>query len=127
MVSPYTLNQRNEMKLKSNQEIIKVGAIGVDAGLVWLGDPCYILHPNKMPKALGKDWGEFCDTLKYNGPTVQSYNYDMGHEGLGVVVSSGFGDGTYPVYALMENVDGWGKRIKKVWIDFFTDEDENDE
>ena len=29
---------------KINEEWEHIGEIGVDAGLCWLGDPCYILH-----------------------------------------------------------------------------------
>ena len=39
----------------------KIGKIGVDAGLCWVGDPCYILHPETPPKTIGKDWDEFCE------------------------------------------------------------------
>lgn len=76
----------------------KVGGIGVDAGLCWVGDPCYVLHKTKAerPKEIGKDWHAFCDSL--NGQATQ-FNYDAGHAGLGVCVSTGYGDGTYPVMA----------------------------
>ena len=49
--------------------------------------------------------------------------------GLGVSFATGFGDGEYPVYAYYEDVNGWGRRIKKIEIEFFTDEDleEDDE
>ena len=49
--------------------------------------------------------------------------------GLGLSFSTGFGDGHYPVYAYYEDVNGWGRRIKKIEIEFFTDEDleEDDE
>lgn len=51
----------------------------------------------------------------------KQFNYDMGHAGLGVVVSTGYGDGCYPVYAEF-NDEGRGK---KVWVEFISDEDEN--
>ena len=49
--------------------------------------------------------------------------------GLGLSFATGFGDGSYPVYAHYEDVNGWGRRIKKIEIEFFTDEDleEDDE
>jgi hypothetical protein len=94
---------------------VLVGHIGVDAGLCWIGDPCYILHKDKgdKPAAIGKDWGDFCDTLGKDYPTLKSYNYDMGHEGLGVCVSTGYGDGCYPVFATIKN-----GRVAKVTVDF---------
>jgi hypothetical protein len=93
-----------------------IGEIGVDAGLCWIGDPCYILHANPAPKAIGKDWDEFCDLLHAdaNYPTSMQFNYDLGHPGLGVVVSTGYGDGVYPVYAEF-NDEG---RIVAVTVEF---------
>ena len=43
--------------------------------------------------------------------------------GLGLSFSTGFGDGHYPVYAYYEDVNGWGRRIKKIEIEFFKDKD----
>ena len=35
-------------------DFVKVGDIGVDAGLVWIGDPCYIQDDSKHNPL--KDW-----------------------------------------------------------------------
>lgn len=91
-----------------------VGHFGVDAGICWIGDPCYIIHTDDQPKAIGKNWREFCDILGESYPIKKSFRYDMGHEGLGVCVSTGWGDGTYPVYALINEHN----RISQVLIDF---------
>lgn len=101
----------------------KVGVIGVDAGICWIGDPCYILHKDKkgedaVPKDIGKDWHEFCARLGDNSDTAQ-FNYDLGHPGLGVVVSTGYGDGSYDV-EVHKTSDG---RIAAVRV-VFVDEDE---
>ena len=122
-MSKPTLN-RSDWKL--------VGHFGVDAGLCWIGDPCYILHkqPGELPESVGKDWGEFCDKLDHSGPTLQSFNYALGHEGLGVCVSTGYGDGSYPVYAFISDEGDWGNRVGAIFIDFlgiFADEDEEDD
>lgn len=130
----------------------RVGTIGVDAGLCWIGDPCYVLHADEPPKDIGKNWHEFCDRVnsedrtkmvpchQCKGNTITwdefvtqlstvaegaetlaelkskfcracdgkgvypahvdnwQFNYDLGHAGLGVCVSTGWGDGTYGVY-----------------------------
>jgi hypothetical protein len=72
----------------------KVGIIGVDAGMCWVGDPCYILAGDR-PKDLGTSWGDFCSRMEGD---VTQLNYNLGHPGLGMVVSTGYGDGTYNVY-----------------------------
>jgi hypothetical protein len=101
-----------------------IGEIGVDAGLCWIGDPSYILHKERPPKAIGNSWDEFCRILDEDDqyPTRKQFNYDLGHAGLGVVVETGYGDGVYPVYAQF-NDDG---RIAKVWVEFIG-QDEADE
>ena len=71
------------------------GTIGVDAGLCWVGDPCYVMHAH--PKDIGEDWAGFCERLGEAYPTVEQFHYDAGHAGLGVCVSTGYGDGAYPV------------------------------
>ena len=82
------------------------GHIGVDAGLCWIGDPCYILHAgdNFPKKDLGSNWVEFCNLLDFSNGS-KSFGYDAGHEGLGVVTSTGYGDGFYPVY-IKKNREG---------------------
>jgi hypothetical protein len=101
----------------------KIGEIGVDAGLCWIGDPCYILHAQEPPQAIGRDWGEFCDILNRAGqyPTAMQFHYDLGHPGLGVVVSTGYGDGVYPVYAEL-NEEG---RVARVLVEFIAPEEED--
>lgn len=98
----------------------QIGIIGVDAGLCWVGDPCYIMHREggKMPKELGKNWEEFCSNIE-KMDRYQQFNYDAGHAGLGVLVSTGFGDGSYPVYAKISDEGEWGKRVKEITIKFF--------
>jgi hypothetical protein len=85
---------------KYNQKVI--GWIGVDAGLVWIGDPCYIIHatPDGFHSEMGRTWSEFCDTI--SGKVYHSFPYKMGHEGIGVVTSTRHGDGMYPVIGLFE-------------------------
>ena len=97
-----------------------IGHVGIDAGLCWIGDPCYILHKDKPSASIGKDWDEFCNLLGDSYPTKKSFPYDLGHEGLGVCVSTGYGDGFYPVYGKKQ--DG---RIMELYINF-GEEDQED-
>jgi len=109
-------------------EWTKIGVIGVDAGLCWVGDPCYILHKegDKRPKAIGESWLDFCDGLDANNqfPIAKQFNYDLGHAGLGFCVTSGLGDGLYDVEAQIDEVGGWGKRVKAIRVVFIGDDEE---
>ena len=109
--------------MKTRTAICKqIGEIGVDAGLCWIGDPCYILHAERMPLTLGRNWDTFCNLLHEDGhyPVCKQFHYELGHPGLGVVVSTGYGDGVYPVFARF-NEDG---RIAKVWVEFIDREEQ---
>lgn len=101
-----------------NKQKKQVGVIGVDAGICWIGDPCYILHnEDGLPKEVGKNWREFVDILYTKSRTnieAHQFNYDLGHAGLGVVVSTGYGDGVYPVFIETED-----NRVKRVSVEFF--------
>jgi hypothetical protein len=83
-----------------------IGSVGVDAGLVWVGDPCYILH-TPLPTDMGTRWEEFCDI--YSGhpvtdqpeaplPIVRRGRCFAQFE-AGVCVNTADGDGDYPVFA----------------------------
>jgi len=107
---------------------IKIGSFGVDAGLCWIGDPCYILHKDQPPKDIGKDWSDFCDILgdkhEVSGDyQTAEFNYDKGHSGLGLCIQSGSGDGCYDVY-IKKGSDGY---IQQALIDFVGYPDENEE
>ena len=106
-----------EVVLDTWQEI---GEIGVDAGLCWLGDPCYVFHKENPPVEIGTNWSVFCDILKdkemFDNKQHAQFNYDLGHTGLGVCVSTGYGDGCYPVLAKF-NSEGRIAEVKIKFID----------
>lgn len=75
----------------------RAGEITVDAGLCWIGDPCYVLHRDgNQPESIGKRWHDFCEAVE--GRDVTQFNHDAGHAGLGVCTSTGDGDGVYDVW-----------------------------
>lgn len=85
-----------------------IGHFGVDAGLVMICDPCYIysqtgeMNYNEFPKT----WNEFLNKFLYKNGEHLDYsqmNFKSGHSGLGVISSTGYGDGVYPVYATIDN------------------------
>jgi len=104
----------------STTEIKKIGEVYVDAGLVYIGDPCYVWpDEDKAPALIEKvgTWQQLCAKLD-DLPYPHRYNFD----GLGVIATSGMGDGIYPVYAEIEN-----ETIKRITIDFLLDSDDDDE
>ncbi len=96
-------------------KFVNVGVISVDAGLCWIGDPCYILHNDdgKPRDPIGKSWDEFCDKL--GSANATAFEHNPGNPGLGVCVRTGHGDGFYPVQARL--VDGQVAEVRIVFID----------
>ncbi len=94
-----------------------------------IGDPCYASADGNPDHPI-HNWGEFCNSLqkvredREDGMTIMSMPFALGHEGRGVVIESGFGDGTYPVYVTVKDCGDWGRRIVKAEI--FFDEDPYD-
>ena len=84
----------------------KIGEIPVDSGQMMLVDPCYILADNNT-----KD--ERLNKLYESCIDVTCSDEMAGTIDLGAVCSTGYGDGSYPVYVDVE--DG---RISKMVIRF---------
>jgi hypothetical protein len=96
----------------------KVGEFSVDSGQVWIGDPCY-LDPESFsvspkahsPSSNTKAFAAWADTTrKPNGEPVQ--------HPLGILSSTGYGDGTYAVYAKMITDRHFGERVGELRIVF---------
>ena len=100
---------------------IQIGTIGVDAGLCWVGDPCYIM--GKDSSYYITTWDEFCnkhDKAVNESEFGWSACEPLG-EGIGFAISTGYGDGEYPVYIEKE-----GSRIKRIIIEFIDEEEDYD-
>lgn len=104
----------------------RIGEVWVDSGQVMLVDPCY-LH----------DWGntDYAETdqatFDYPGACAVTCGHAQGQEGEqagqmehgAVVTSSGWGDGSYPVYVTVRQ-----GRVVSLTIDFENcDEDEDED
>jgi hypothetical protein len=76
---------------KKDDGFVKVGQIGVDSGMLWVGDPCYVIHAEEK-KALGKDWDAFV-THYY----AEESGGTLSLERLGVALNTNQGDGLYDV------------------------------
>lgn len=106
-----------------------IGVIGVDAGLVSIGDPCYYKEKSiaDMRNAWEagfdesreffkkEEWQELVIKHRFNGAAASK---DVLDEALAAItVSSGYGDGCYNVFAKFK--DG---RISAVLVEFFDEE-----
>jgi len=114
-----------------------IGTIGVDSGQMMLSDPCYVKDfaesddVVEMMEAM-KDGSD--DSYSYIGACSQSNTpqqagvlvNDIGAE-MGVVCSSGFGDGGYPVYVKRHDFGEWGKRVVEMKIEFVNEQQEESE
>lgn len=109
------------MKTKREQ----IGTVGIDAGLLMLGDPCYVIN-----KELGRmEWDQFLDKMYANSPiggndlhwTVRAPfpNPAAGDFRAGIVTTTGYGDGEYPVFAEITE-DG---RVASVTVQFISKRD----
>ena len=101
--------------MKRNERHFLLGYVSVDSGQLILVDPCYL-----------KDWkdGPFDLDLKPDNHYAECCMASLSLKGAGqvfndlaVCLSTGWGDGTYPVYATKE----YG-RIVKVEIDMAGDD-----
>jgi hypothetical protein len=73
-----------------------IGDIGVDSGTVMLVDPGYVLPWDETGEK-GLDYGRAQGLDKPEHRAGMS-EFELGGQDLGVLISSGFGDGMYPVY-----------------------------
>jgi hypothetical protein len=98
--------------------MVQIGTIGVDAGLCYVGDPCYVID-----NVLGaKPWGDFLDAMYAGSPEGADAPHWTVHSttahgtrtfAAGIVTTTGEGDGEYPVYAKIR--DG---RVRQILVDF---------
>jgi len=98
MADDSSKRSRNSRKL--------LGYVNVDAGLIYIGDPSYLIGSE-----LGAvPWDQFLET--YIRPTESEFAYSI-DDGTAIVTDTGYGDGIYPVYATIR--DG---RVMAVTISF---------
>jgi len=99
-----------------------IGKISVDSGLVFIGDPCYLSDKNPF-----KDWNGFCDKIE-NMKTTAAITHGqeislVSDNAMGIVSSTGWGDGIYDVLALIDR--GQVKEIR-ILLDTAIEEDEKE-
>lgn len=97
------------------KDLTYAGSVCVDSGQIMIGDPCYL---NDWDPNTNDEWnvegkqGEY----SYFGACATTLNANVGELGTmtSVVMSSGYGDGVYPVFVKF-NEDG---RVSMAVIDF---------
>lgn len=88
-----------------------IGHISVDAGICMIGDPCYTLPDDASHRdSTIKNWDKFVEAL--GDKSVVTFN-DNGLGATSIVVETGWGDGTYPVTAIMED-----NKVLAVFVNF---------
>jgi len=95
-------------------ETKNIGTIVFDSGLLWVGDPAYMVHKdsNELPESFGKDWEEFVDNIG-SDPVASFGSEDLDDpKSFGLAISTG-DDGQADVQA---EVDDNGT-VQKVIID----------
>lgn len=106
-------------------EVQRVGQVDVDSGNVVLGDPCYVVEHSyehltgldEVEMKEGKGW--FIKGTDIPAPDrglVTSIPYGKG-KAMVVVARSGFGDGSYPVFAMFQKTQ-FGRRCMGLFVDF---------
>jgi hypothetical protein len=93
----------------SGTERLKIGEVGVDSGTLLIGDPCYCFDGDDLDAAFSVIGAGL------HGEAVLP-------RGIGVISSTGYGDGVYPVY--VETVaDNWGpgRRVARIIVECIPD------
>ena len=100
----------------------QVGTFGVDAGLCWIGDPCYVMGDDASSRVT--DWMGFCENLSSSGHDKNGHSTPLG-DGTGIAISTGYGDGCYPVF-IKRSDEGRVAEVKIVFIEKEIAEDDDD-
>ena len=105
----------------NTKEMTYIGSFIVDSGQAMVGDPCYLdswQHKYENFDEHHKHSGEYSYLGACNATLTEGYG-ELGR-GNGVVFSTGYGDGAYPVYAEF-NDEG---RVARVVIEFIGEDEE---
>ena len=97
----------------------KIAEIGVDAGMVWVGDPAYSMTPD-TPYPIATTWQGFVQQVFQRPFETQGFARFEKVDGwgdVGVAVVSGDGDGVYPVYVRRDPTNGRVAELRVVFAD----------
>lgn len=116
----------------------RIGCVSVDSGQLIFSDPCYIMPYNEFNEKPGSRGGYSVDydgLLDYKSEFVYDREdappfVEPWGTGLGLVVDTAYGDGTYTVYARFETDSVFSTKhrvIAQVLVDFIGDLSDDDE
>ena len=92
------------MAIDSFDNVVLAGHIGVDSGQIMIGDPCYL---DGWDNNTGEEWNTEGKEGQYSyhgvSATTLKDNYGQIGGGLAVAMTTGYGDGQYPVYVQLDN------------------------
>jgi len=83
-----------------------IGEVGVDAGMLMISDPCYVIGEHCSGSIAFPTWESFIEGQREEGHEWQlrhQMDYRPGAPGLGVVAGTAHGDGLFKVYALKDD------------------------
>ena len=117
---------------KESKSWKKIGVVGIDSANLLLVDPAYLQRRSDIPSydalvGLRKSkrvvpTSRVSKTPKEWTPRMRSQTaqvlFKKGHKGAGVITTTGFGDGLYPVFAKFGKSGDWKGRVKEIRIDF---------
>ena len=105
--------RRNAKKRRKKSRIVEIGALPVDAGMMMLSDPCYVLpDPDEPERRDPKIYERICRELGDKPYALLSTNNSGMNDVL--VAKTGYGDGIYPVFAELDEND----RVMAITISF---------
>ena len=126
----------------------EAGSVSIETGQIMITDPCQVGDKKKIDQEIDNLFVEFTDFLYKKGLIYPSMPHGKFWEILaenedlrirfGEICAStsgdvsfvsltGFGDGTYPVYVKLEELDIGYKRVVGIWIDFMCGRHHEDE
>ena len=85
---------------EGNQIWESAGYFVTDKGMMWLGCPHPFIEGTENPKDIGENWEAFTQNVQEKMDSTgcfAQFRRNDGENGLGMVISTGFGDGMYPV------------------------------
>ena len=103
--------------MKREVERVCIGHADVDSGTLMVVDPCYVLDTG--------DRSEYFRVTDVALAKTEGGEFIAHGAATGCITTSGFGDGWYPVYVEIVDYGYSGKRVKRMIVEFISDEEDD--